>query len=234
VPATRTPSASGPAARGDRRARGRDGAHHPLDDEPVPARGAPADGPLRAQRPAADPARRRARRRRRLRREAVPLCQGGGRHLRGAAARPSGEGGVHQHRPRRCLSRRRPAGGDLRARTPGRARRGRDGHRQGRTPPPQHDPEIGLPLSDAGADALRQRRPCGLPGEGARPLPTMPGSRPARPRPRRAGSSAASGFRPRSRRAGSHPRGSQAASARAAGSTRARPCASTRPGRSRC
>ncbi len=41
----------------------------------------------------------------------------------------------------RCLSRRRPAGGDLRAGASGRRRGDRDGDRQGRDPPPQHDPD---------------------------------------------------------------------------------------------
>ncbi len=52
------------------------------------------------------------------------------------------DGGVHEHRAGRCLSRRGAARGDLRRRAPGARCRGGDGHRAGRDPPPQLHPQV--------------------------------------------------------------------------------------------
>ena len=49
-----------------------------------------------------------------------------GRRLHDAGDLLRGEGGLHQHRAGRCLSRRRAAGGDLRAGAPGRRGGARD------------------------------------------------------------------------------------------------------------
>ena len=64
------------------------------------------------------------------------------------------QGGAHQHRADRRLSRRRPARGDLHHRAADRRRRAPDRHRPGRAAPPQPDP--------ARADAVHER-------DGARP-----------------------------------------------------------------
>ncbi len=65
-----------------------------------------------------------------------------------------GEGGVHQHRRGRCLSRRRPAGGDVSARAHGRCRRQGDRHRPRRAAPAQLYPGLRLPVPDAGRAAV--------------------------------------------------------------------------------
>ena len=73
-----------------------------------------------------------------------------------------GEGGVHQHRPGRCLSRRRPAGGDVPAGASGRCLRARHRHGPRRDPAAELHPGRCLPVPDAGRAAIRQRQ---LPGD---------------------------------------------------------------------
>ena len=62
------------------------------------------------------------------------------RHLHDPGDLCRDQGGVHPHRPGRRLSRRRPAGGDVSARTHRRPRRRRDRHGPGRIAPPQLHP----------------------------------------------------------------------------------------------
>ena len=86
--------------------------------------------------------------------------------LRHAAGRPvhdagdlcRGEGGVHQHRAGRRLSRRRAAGGDLPARAARRQGGARDEDRSGGDPPANFIPRRRVPVPDAGRAAIRQRR----------------------------------------------------------------------------
>ena len=145
-----------------------------------------------------------------------------------------GEGGVHQHRAGRRLSRRRPAGGDLPARAAGRQGGARDWDRPGRDPPEELHPDRRLPLPDAGRAAVRQRRLPRDAGRGAeggrlRRLRGAPGAR-----PRRGASCAASASPPTSRPAASRPRRWSARSAPAPASTRWRPSACIRPAASPC
>ena len=63
-------------------------------------------------------------------------------------------GGVHQHRPGRRLSRRRPAGGDLSARASRRQGGARDEDGPARDPPQEYDPGQRLPLPDPVAAAI--------------------------------------------------------------------------------
>ena len=67
-----------------------------------------------------------------------------------------GRCGLHQHGAGRCLSGRRPAGGDLRGRAAGRGRRARAGHRSGRAAAQELHQELSAP--DAGDHDLRRRR----------------------------------------------------------------------------
>ena len=63
-----------------------------------------------------------------------------------------GRRGLHQHRAGRRLSRRRPAGGDLRCRASGREGGPRDGPRSGRVPAPELRQDVSAP--DAGHPGL--------------------------------------------------------------------------------
>ena len=67
-----------------------------------------------------------------------------------------GRRGLHQHRAGRRLSRRRPAGGDLRGRAHRREGGARDRARSGRVPPAELRHLV--PASDAGHHCLRRRR----------------------------------------------------------------------------
>ena len=64
----------------------------------------------------------------------------------------------HQHDPDRPLSRRRTAGGELRARTRGRGSRAHHRHRPGAAAQEEPDPAIGHAVQDARSEHLRQRR----------------------------------------------------------------------------
>ena len=74
---------------------------------------------------------------------------------------------VHQHGADRPLSRRRAAGGELRAGAPGRRGRARHRHRSGAAAAAQPDPAEGDPLQDRGRHHLRLRRLRADPREGA-------------------------------------------------------------------
>ena len=76
-----------------------------------------------------------------------------------------GRRGLHQHGAGRRLSRRRPAGGDVRRRAPRRSGRARDRARSGRVPPPEFRHVV--PASDAGHHDLRRRRLRGGARQGA-------------------------------------------------------------------
>ena len=139
-----------------------------------------------------------------------------------------GEGGVHQLRAGRCLSRRRPAGGDLRAGAACRRRGEGDGHRPGRDPPAQHDPARSLSVPDAGHDGVRQRRSRAVSTRRWR-VADWNGFAARKAESARAASCAASGSPPMSRPAASRRRASPPGSARAAACSRARPCGCIRP-----
>ena len=62
----------------------------------------------------------------------IPLCDAAVGPVRDPAHLLRGRRGLHQHRAGRCLSRRRPPGGDLRGRAAGRSRRPRTRHRSRR------------------------------------------------------------------------------------------------------
>ncbi len=85
---------------------------------------------------------------------------------------------LYQHRAGRCLSRLRPAGGDLDQRAADRARRPRTRHRCGRDPPAQSDRACGLSLSGAGRPRLRFRRSAGA-ARKASVAGGLPGAAPA-------------------------------------------------------
>ena len=85
-----------------------------------------------------------------------------GRRVQDAGDLLRGEGGVHQHRAGRRLSRRRPAGGDVPAGASGRCLRARHRHGPRRDPAAELHPGRRLPLPDAGRAAIRQRQ---LPGD---------------------------------------------------------------------
>ena len=142
-----------------------------------------------------------------------------------------GARGVHQHRAGRRLSRRRPAGGDIPARAPGRYRGARDEHGSRRDPPPQFHPERRVPVPDAGRAAIRQPATTTRPSIRRSRRPTGPGSRSAAPRRRRRARCAASACRPISRPAGLRPRTSRARSARAPACMKPPRCASIPPAR---
>ena len=65
---------------------------------------------------------------------------------------------LHQHGADRALSRRRPAGSELRARARRRRSRAHHGHRSRAPAQEEPDPEIGHALQDRGRQHLRQRR----------------------------------------------------------------------------
>ncbi len=69
-----------------------------------------------------------------------------------------GERHLHQHHAHRPLSRRRAAGGGLRARDAGRPRRAQARHRSGGAAPQEHDPEGGDAVQDRAGLHLRLRR----------------------------------------------------------------------------
>ena len=126
---------------------------------------------------------------------------------------------LQQHRADRCLSRRRPAGGLLRARAPRRQGGARARHRSRRDPPPQPHSALGDAVQDAGRADLRLRRfPEGL--ARARAC-RFPGYAKKRSRPAAASASRATSNPPAWRR-----RASPARWARASASTRRRRCAS--------
>ena len=157
--------------------------------------------------------------------------------VRDAARRPvqdagdlrRGEGGVHQHRAGRRVSRRRPARGDVRGRAHRRAGGARDEDRSGGDPAQELHHQV--PVRDAGRPDLRRRRLRGAPRQGdadrrRRRLRCAQG-RFGRERAR----SAASATPATSRRAASRRRTSPARSARARACSRPARCASIRPAR---
>ena len=89
------------------------------------------------------------------------------RHLHDPGDLCRDQGGVHQHRAGRCLSRRRAARGDVPAGAHRRSRGRRTGDRPGRIAPPQLHPGRRLPVPDAGRAAIRQRRLPDDPADGA-------------------------------------------------------------------
>ena len=88
----------------------------------------------------------------------LPLCHTVGRRLQDPSDLLQRQGGVHQHRAGRCLSRRRTTGGDVPAGTPGRCDRARYRSRSRRVAAEEFHPRRCLPLPDAGRPAVRQRR----------------------------------------------------------------------------
>ena len=139
------------------------------------------------------------------------------RHLHDPGDLCRDQGGVHQHRAGRCLSRRRPAGGDVPAGAHRRCRRRRIGDRPGRVAPAQLHPGRRLPVPDPGRAAIRQRR---LPDDVARwrwRRPITPASRRGARKPPTAASIAASASPPISRPAASRRRRWSARWARAPG-----------------
>ena len=79
-------------------------------------------------------------------------------HVRHPFDRYRREVPVHQHRADLALSRRRPAGGELRARARDRRGRARDRHRPRQAAQEEPDPRQGDPLQDRGRHDLRLRR----------------------------------------------------------------------------
>ena len=90
-----------------------------------------------------------------------PLRTAAGRRLHHAGDLLRGEGGVHQHRPGGRLSRRRAPGSYLPAGATGRCGCLRPGNGPDRDPPPQHDPQGSLSVSDADGDPVQQWRSMG-------------------------------------------------------------------------
>ena len=80
------------------------------------------------------------------------------RHVRHPAHRRRRALRLHQHGADRALSRRRAAGGELRARARGRGGRARHRHRSGQAAAAQSDPGLGDAVQDRGRHHLRQRR----------------------------------------------------------------------------
>ena len=131
-----------------------------------------------------------------------------------------GEGGVHQHRAGRRLSRRRPAGSDLPAGAAGRRHLPRHRGRPGGDPAARISSRRRVPVPDAGRAAVRQRQLLrharrGVEGGRLRRL-----RRRARRRRRRRENCAASAFPPTSKPAASRRRRWWVRSAPAPGSTR--------------
>ena len=134
--------------------------------------------------------------------------------------------------PGRCLSRRRPAGGDLRGRAAGGGGGAPDGQGPGRVPPPELHHE--LPARNARHHDLRRRRLRGLPRQGAGDGRLQGLRRAQGGRAPRTASCAASASRPTSRPAASRRARPSARSAPASACGSRPRCASTRPARSRC
>ncbi len=154
----------------------------------------------------------------------LPARHADGRQLHDPADLRERQGGVHQHRPRRRLPRRRPARGDLPDRARHRHGRARARHRPDRDPPQELRQARPVPLPDPGRGQLRHRQLRRDDGQARSRSPISPASPPAAPRARPRASSAASASRPTSRPAASRRRTSSASSAPAPASTRARPC----------
>ena len=85
-----------------------------------------------------------------------PLCHPARRTVQDAGHLLHGQGGVHQHRAGGRLSRRRPAGSDLRGRAPGGARGARHEHGSRRHPPAELHHRV--PVRHAGRADLRHRQ----------------------------------------------------------------------------
>ena len=107
----------------------------------------------------------------------LPLRHAAGRPVHDSGDLRRGQGGLHPHRPGRCLSRRRPAGSLLPDRAHRRERGARAWHRQDGAAPPQLHPAVRHALRYAGGAPVRLRLVREEPGSGACPdrLPGLPG-----------------------------------------------------------